>query len=104
MSKFRTNPSPTGEPEGRQPDLPDAFTQIREAQRRIIAAVIAHAEQDGTYQHAKWLFEYGGLLAAGQSEPDDGPSLARLLLEQLRIPETPEELAAEFSASDHAVE
>ncbi len=114
MSKSRIKPAtpdtaadqPSEIPATRRGDspLPDAFTQIREAQPRIIAAVIARAEQDGSYQHAKWLFEYGGLLPASHSGPDNDPSLVRLFLDQLQIPETPEELAAELSANDHAVE
>jgi len=111
MAKFRTNPTVSGDAPGlpfgateRSADLPDAFTQIRDARDRIIAAVIARAEQEGSYQHAKWLFEFGGVLPSGQSAPDDDPSLLRLFLEQLQIPETPEELAAEFSANSHAVE
>jgi hypothetical protein len=108
MTKFKTSPAdncePLEPPAERRPDLPDAFTQIREARDRIIAAVIARAEQDGSYQHAKWLFEFGAILPAGQSAPDEDPSLLHLFLEQLRIPETPEELAAEFSANSHAVE
>jgi hypothetical protein len=112
MSKFRTNPTAFNDAPRPSIDtdrsadrpLPDAFTQIRDARDRIIAAVIARAEQEGSYQHAKWLFEFGGVLPSGQNAPDDDPSLLRLFLEQLQIPETPEELAAEFSANSHAVE
>jgi hypothetical protein len=84
--------------------LPDAVVQIREARDRIVAAVIARAEKEGSYQHAKWLFEWGGLVPSGHGAPEDEPSFIRLLLEQLQIPETPEELAAEFSANNRAVE
>ena len=110
MAKFRTNPTVSGDAPGlscspeHSADLPDAFTQIRDARDRIIAAVIARAKQDGSYQHAKWLFEFDGVLPSGQIVPDDDPSLLCLFLEQLQIPETPEELAAEFSANNHAVE
>ena len=114
MSKLRTNPATSGpavdqrpsRPAARSSDrpLPDAFTQIREARDRIIAAVIDRAENDGSYQHAKWLFEFGGIAPAGHTAPEDEPSLIRSLLEILQIPETPEEIAAELSATDHAVE
>lgn len=112
MSKFKTNPTVSGDapglscdPDGRaDAPLPDAFTQIREARDRIIAAVIARAEQEGSYQHAKWLFEFGGIMPQGQKSPADEPSLARLLLDQFHIPESDENIAAEYSANDPAVE
>ena len=114
MSKLRTNSAASDPAVGRQPErpagrssenpLPDAFTQIRDARDRIVAAVIARAEKDGSYQHAKWLFEFGGIVPAGHTAPEDEPSLMRSLLETLQIPETPEEIAAELSANDHAVE
>lgn len=84
--------------------LPDAFAQIRDHRDRIVAAIIDRAEKDGSYQHAKWLFEFGGIVPAGHTAPADEPSLIRSLLEQFQIPETPEEIAAELSADDHAVE
>jgi len=77
--------------------LADAFVQIRESRDRIVAAVIQRAVEDGSYQHAKWLFEFGGIVSCGHNSPEDEPSLVRLLLDQLQIPETPEELAAEFA-------
>jgi hypothetical protein len=95
-----------GRPAGRSSEnpLPDAFTQIRDARNRLIAAVIARAEADGCHQRTKWLFEFGGIVPAGQTAPEDEPSLLRSLLETLQIPETPEEIAAELSANDHVVE
>jgi hypothetical protein len=84
--------------------LKDALTQIQEAKNAIVAAVIAKAIDDGSYQHAKWLFEFGGITQAKQSSPEDEPSLMRLFLDQLQIPESPEEIAAEFSANDPALE
>ena len=114
MSKLRTDPSisdsalaqRSGREAARSSEdpLPDAFTQIRDARDRLIAAVIARAVQDGCHQRTKWLFEFGGILPAGQPAPEDESSLIRSLLETLRIPETPEEIAAELSANDHAVE
>jgi hypothetical protein len=113
MSKLRTNPSipadrasdhAADQPTDRGKPLPDALTQIRDARDRIVAAVIERAEKDGSYQHAKWLFEFGGIVPAGHSAPEDETSLLRSLLETLQIPETPEEIAAEFAAQDHAVE
>lgn len=115
MSKPRTNPAIPSDPAvDQRPDrptdrssdkpLPDAFTQIRDHRDRIVAAVIDRAEKDGSYQHAKWLFEFGGIVPAGHTAPEDEPSLMRSLLETLQIPETPEEIAAELSANDHVVE
>ena len=114
MSKLRTNPatsdpavgqrnaSPAGAPS--ENSLPDAYTQIRDARDRLIAAVIERAEKDGCHQRTKWLFEFGGIAPAGHTAPEDETSLLRSLLETLQIPETPEEIAAELSANDHAVE
>jgi hypothetical protein len=114
MSKPRTN-SATCEPGvGQRPEgpagrssenpLPEAFTQIRDARDRLIAAIIDRAEKDGCHQRTKWLFEFGGIVPAGHTAPEDEPSLIRSLLEVLQIPETPEEIAAELSAHDHVVE
>ena len=102
----KSKPSPADRPTEIQTAEPlkDAVIQIQEARNAIIAAVIERAKQDGSYQHAKWLFEFGGIVPAGQSSPEDEPSLLRLLLDQLQIPETPEKNSAEFSAHDHAVE
>jgi hypothetical protein len=114
MSKLRTNSATSGpavdqrppRPAGRSCEnpLPDAFTQIRDARDRLIAAVIERAEKDGCHQRTKWLFEFGGIVPAGHAAPEDEPSLMRSLLEALQIPETPEEIAAELSANDHVVE
>jgi hypothetical protein len=114
MSKLRTNPATSGpaieqrpgRPAERSSDQPllDAFTQIRDARDRLIAAVIDRAVKDGCHQRTKWLFEFGGIVPAGHTAPEDEPSLLRSLLETLQIPETPEEIAAELSATDHAVE
>jgi hypothetical protein len=114
MAKPRTNsaastPAIGGRPEraaGRSSETPspDAFTQIRDARDRLIAAVIARAQKDGCHQRTKWLFEFGGIVPAGHTPPEDEPSLIRSLLEALQIPETPEEIAAELSAHDHVVE
>jgi hypothetical protein len=114
MSKPRTNSATSDPAVGQRPEgsagrssenhLPDAFLQIRDARDRIVAAVIDRAEKDGSYQHAKWLFEFGGIVPAGHTAPEDEPSLMRSLLEALQIPETPEEIAAELSANDHVVE
>jgi len=114
MAKPRTNSATSGPAVDQRPErpadrssdtpLPDAFTQIREARDRLIAAVIARAEKDGCHQRTKWLFEFGGIVPAGHTAPEDEPSLMRSLLETLQIPETPEEIAAELSANDHVVE
>ena len=114
MSKPRTNsatndPADDQRPEGpagrsSENPFPDAFTQILAARDRLIAAVIDRAEKDGCHQRTKWLFEFGGIVPAGHTAPEDESSLMRSLLEALQIPETPEEIAAELSANDHAVE
>ncbi len=83
--------------------LPDAFTQIQRSKDEIVAAVIRKAIDDGSYQHAKWLFEFGGIVPAGHSSPQDDPSLARLFLDHLQITESGPP-PAELSANDHAVE
>lgn len=85
MSKSRTNSASSDPAVGQQPEglagrsseipLPDAFTQIRDARNRLIAAIIDRAEKDGCYQRTKWLFEYGGILPAGQTPPEDESSL-----------------------------
>jgi hypothetical protein len=98
----------TDKAKDRQTDQPlaDAYTQIREARDRIVAAVIQRAIDDGCYQRAKWLFEYGGLLPQGQQSPADDPSLLRLLLDQLQIPEGDDPVdnqGNQFSANDAAV-
>jgi hypothetical protein len=114
MSKLRTNSAASepavdqrpGRRAGRSSEnpLPDAFTQILDHRDRLIAAVIERAEKDGCHQRTKWLFEFGRIVPAGHTAPEDEPSLMRSLLEALQIPETPEEIAAELSANDHAVE
>ena len=114
MPKLRTNSATSDPAVGQRPKgpagrssenpLPDAFTQIRDHCDRLIAAVIERAEKDGCHQRTKWLFEFGGILPAGHTAPEDEPSLMRSLLEALQIPETPEEIAAELSANDHVVE
>ena len=114
MMKLRTNSATSGPAAGQRPEtaadrpaenaLPDAFTQIRDARDRLIASVIERALKDGCHQRTKWLFEFGGIVPAGHAAPEDETSLLRSLLETLQIPETPEEIAAELSANDHAVE
>ncbi len=84
--------------------VPDAFTQIRQARDEIVAAIIRRAIDDGCCQRAKWLFEYGGLRPASAEAEEEEPGLLRLIWNELQIPEPPEEIAAEFSANDHAVE
>ena len=104
MNKARTNPD-TGQiaetvrpaDQSTQEAFPEAFANIRDKRNEIIAAVIQRAIDDGSYQHAKWLFEFGGIVPSGHSSPEDQPSLTRLLLDRFQIPESPEETAAEFS-------
>ena len=114
MSKPRTNPATSDPAVGQRPEgpagqssensLPDAITQIRDARDPLIAAVIERALKDGCHQRTKWLFEFGGIVPGGHTAPEDESSLMRSLMEALQIPETPEEIAAELSANDHAVE
>ena len=84
------------EPDG---PLPDAITQIREAKDKIVRAVIKKAIDDGCYQRAKWLFEFGGINPAGHTSPEEQVAHLRLLLDQLQVPESPEEIAPEFSVN-----
>jgi hypothetical protein len=84
--------------------LADAFTQIREARDRIVAAIIKRAIDDGCHQRAKWLFDLGGIVPEGHKSMEDQPSLLRLLLDKFQIPESGEDFAAEFSANGPAVE
>jgi hypothetical protein len=109
MTNITRHNLPKDEPALPQPagPLADAFTQIREARDAIVAAVIRRAQDEGSYQHAKWLFELGGILPAGHGSPEDEPSLTRLLLDQFQIPEDEEEgddHSNQLSANDHAVE
>jgi hypothetical protein len=105
MNKARTNPDTgqiaetvrPGDHQSTQKAFPDAFANIRDKRNEIIAAVIKRAIDDGSYQHAKWLFEFGGIVPSGHSSPEDQPSLTRLLLDQFQIPESQEDTAVEFS-------
>jgi hypothetical protein len=96
----------TDGPTDRQAEKPlaDAFTQIRDNRDKIVAAIIKRSIDDGCHQRAKWLFEFGGVLPEGHKSPEDEPSLMRLLLDQFQNPEYAQELAAEFSANEPAVE
>lgn len=105
MSKAKTGTATDRPMDGRAAGpMKDAVTQIREKQDEIVCAVIQRAIDEGSYQAAKWLFEIGGITPAEQGPPQEQPSLMRLFLDQLQIPESPEEIAAEFSANDPAVE
>jgi hypothetical protein len=83
---------------------PEAFANIRANRDALVKAVIDRTLVDGSYQAVKWLFEFGHVNPADQSAPEDEPSLLRLLLDKLQIQETPEELAAEFTANGRALE
>jgi len=82
----------------------EAFANIRANRDELVQAVIERTLEDGSYQAVKWLFEFGHINPANQSAPEDEPSLLRLLLEKLQIPESPEELEAEFTANGRALE
>jgi hypothetical protein len=84
--------------------LADAYTQIHDNRDKIVAAVIDRAIKDGNHQAAKWLFDLGSIVPEGHKSMEDEPSLLRLLLDQFQNPELAEEMAAEFSANDPAVE
>lgn len=79
----------------------DGVKAILRARPGIIQAIIKQA-REGSYQHAKFLFEYAGIAnaetPAAEAEPQQ--SLAALLLEKLQI-ET-EEQAAERRAREDA--
>jgi hypothetical protein len=63
----------------------DSATAIRNAEPAIIAALIEQAAQ-GSYLHAKFLFDYAGLSSAG-SQAEREASLAEVLLERLGLEE-----------------
>ncbi len=100
----RATHSPSHNPAAEHAPLPDVHTQIQQAKEKIIAAVIRKAIDDGSYQHAKWLFEFAAVKPAEDSSGEGEVALARFLLEQLQIPETASANPAEISANDHAVE
>ncbi len=61
----------------------DVVSTIRGAEIAIVDAVIIKA-LEGSYQHAKFLFDYAGL--SHQPTPEDNePSLAEVLLERLGL-------------------
>lgn len=62
-----------------------AVDAIRDAELDIIDAVIDKA-LEGSYQHAKFLFDYVGLSHQPGSEQSE-PSLAQVLLERLGLEE-----------------
>jgi hypothetical protein len=102
----QTETASVGEPPERQAETPpaDAFTQIREKRDKIVAAIIKRAIDDGCHQRAKWLFEFGGIQPEGHKSMEDQPSLLRLLLDQLQIPESEPNSAADLSVNAPAVE
>jgi len=62
---------------------PDALSAIRGAELDIVNAVILKARQ-GSYVHAKFLFDYAGMSRADGSLPSE-PSLAQVLLQRLGL-------------------
>ena len=103
IAKPRLEPADAPHDETTDAPLKDAFTQIREARDRMVASVIDRAIAEGSYQHAKWLFELGGIVPEGRHSPEDEPSLARLLLDKFQIPESDDE-SNDLAANDRAVE
>ena len=78
-------------------EVKEVFGQCREralqATPEIVDALIKQAK-GGSYQHAKFLFEFVQAEAPREKEDDDlpGPSLAEILLERLQLidPEDPD--------------
>ena len=68
-----------------------ALQAIREDQDEIVEALLAQAKK-GSYLHAKFLFEYGGLTSGSDEERAlHEQSLAETLIERLRAlhPDSP---------------
>jgi len=73
------------EPQAPPPPPRPALQAIREDQDEIVEALLAQAKK-GSYLHAKFLFEYGGLSSASDEERAlHEQSLAEMLIERLRV-------------------
>ncbi|HUK86648.1 MAG TPA: hypothetical protein VLT85_03210 [Terriglobales bacterium] len=69
---------------GREPAAFDPVQAVKRALPGIVNAIIEQAEQ-GSYQHAKFLFEFAGI---GNQPPASAPeeeSLAALLFRELQL-------------------
>ena len=76
--------NPSAESSGR--GLEQARAAVRNNAVGIIVALIDHAKENGSYMHAKFLFEFAGISGPESLEsagPDEDNSLARLLLREL---------------------
>ena len=77
----------------------DALSTIRGAELDIVDAVVAKA-REGSYLHAKFLFDYAGMTRAGDP-PQSEPSLAQVLLQRLGLdPEMAPEHAGDVGNVD----
>jgi hypothetical protein len=73
-------------PRAETPAAPrDVLSTIRGAELAIIDGIIAIAKK-GSYQHAKFLFDYAGLSHQPTAPPEE-PSFAQVLLERLGMDE-----------------
>lgn len=68
------------------PAAGDPAQAVRQALPRITQALIAQAEE-GSYQHARFLFEFAGFTGFPRAEGEGEPSLAALLLRELQLEE-----------------
>ncbi len=100
-------PSPALAPDGKQP--PPQSPQ--EACRRAVAAIVSASPKiiqaqiekasEGSYLHARLLFEFAGLSGAlGSPAAEQDHSLARLLLQQLQIEDEAIENEAKGAAGE----
>ncbi|MGI9100926.1 MAG: hypothetical protein ACR2IF_00650 [Terriglobales bacterium] len=84
------------------PPAQDALAAIRDAKNDIVAALIAEAK-GGSYQHAKFLFEFAGISDAGPDEDDvTEESLAEFFVKQLRLADPDDPVAMQKSINEAA--
>ena len=64
--------------------LYDARKRVIDAMPGIIDAIIEKAEDEASYQHAKFLLEFASSNPSGEADPASEESLAAMLLKELR--------------------
>jgi hypothetical protein len=77
---------PKAEPKPR-PQPYDPARAVDQALPEIVEALIAQARQ-GSYQHARFLFEFAGIAAFPQPGAQGEESLAALLFRELQLEES----------------
>ena len=76
--------------------MEDCREKVLTAAPAIVDALIAKAAE-GSYQHAKFLFDFANTAPVRQKDDEDdipGPSLAEILIERLKIIEAEDAAAA----------